>query len=560
MRLRISTLTIIATIFLSSLLLLPRALSQETITDAARCEHLAQLALPSVKVRVAQVVLTGMFTPPSTQVSPAEHEVYAKLPGFCRISAELTPSPDSNIVIEVWMPLVAWNHKLEAVGNGGFAGSIFYAQMAQDLGDGYATVGTNTGHSGSDASWALGHPEKVIDFGYRAIHEMTVEAKVFITKYYGSGPEHAYFVSCSDGGREALMEAQRFPEDYGGIIAGDPANDWTHLYAGAMWQQVQALKSGRYIPPSKLPPINERVLAACDRQDGVVDGILTDPRTCHFDPEVLLCKGMDSHRCLTTPQIVTLKNFYTGAPLSNGKQVSPGYMPGDEEGAAGWYFATVPGPGKSIMFALAADYFSKMVYEDAEWDYHSFNLNKALQLANRKTGAALNAIDPDLRAFEARGGKLIIFHGWNDPAIPALMSVDYYNNVVSAMGQKDVDSFLRLYMVPGMQHCGNGPGPDFFGQSLNPLVPEDPEHNMLLALGAWVERGAAPAAIIATKFAGAQSAQTITMTRPLCPYPQVAVYRGVGNTNDAANFSCRPYSHNPSAVLTKYRPLGVKFQ
>jgi feruloyl esterase len=471
---------------------------------------------------------------------PGPPPSYKDVPAFCRVAAEVSPTADSAIKLEVWLPASGWNGKYQGQGNGGFAGMIGYPALGAAIKRGYATAGTDTGHAGGDAAWALGHPEKVIDFGYRAIHEMTLKAKAIIEAFYGDHAQRSYFASCSDGGREALMEARRFPQDYDGILAGAPANFWTHLLAGTMWVvQATTLDQASYIPAGKLPAIGAAVLAACDALDGVTDGILNDPRQCHFDPATLLCKGADSDSCLTAPQLTALQKIYAGPRDSAGHQLFPGYLPGAEEGPGGWTpWITGSGPGHSLLFFFGTQYFTDMVYEQAGWDYKTFNVDQATKLADSKTAQALNATDPHLELFRARGGKLIMYHGWGDAAIPAPNTIDYYNSVVATMGRRKADSFLRLYMAPGMQHCGGGPGPNSFGQGAN-YPPYDPEHNIYTALEQWVEKGAAPSKIIATKYVSdVNPAQGVKMTRPLCPYPEVAKYRGTGDTNDAANFVC----------------------
>lgn len=516
-------------------------------TSAAQesCDRLAQLALPNTRITLAQSVPAGAFTPPPTPIPiPGLPTSYKDVPAFCRVVAEVMPTADSDIKIEVWMPTTGWNGKYRGQGNGGFAGMIDYPSLAATVKRGYATAGTDTGHSGSpvDAAWALGHPEKVIDFGYRGIHEMTLKAKAIIEAFYGTNPQHSYFASCSDGGREALMEAQRFPEDYDGILAGAPANFWTHLLLGAMWDvQATTLDPTSYIPASKLPAISAAVLVACDAQDGLADGILDDPRQCHFDPATLLCKGADSPSCLTAPQVTALKKIYAGPHDSAGHRVFPGFVPGGEEGPGGWgLWITGPAPGRSLLSFFGVGYFSDMVYEKSDWDPKTFNVDEDVKLAEAKTARALNSIDPNLKPFSARGGKLIMYHGWSDAAIPAPNTIDYYNSVVTTMGQRQTDSFLRLFMAPGMQHCADGPGPNSFGQRAN-ATRDDPDHNVYSALEQWVEKGTAPSRIIATKYVDdSNPAQGVKMTRPLCPYPQVAKYKGSADTNDAANFVCAP--------------------
>ena len=518
---------------------LPRGASPGT--DA--CEGLARIELPDAKIVSAGTVPAGAFTPPAnlTPWLVGDPSFYKTLAAFCRVVVRATPSADSDIQIEVWMPVENWNGKFRGQGNGGFAGEIGFGSMGAALGQGYATAGTNTGHSGggTDASWALGHPERVADFGYRAIHAMTRVAKSAINAFYGRSPQHSYFGSCSNGGRQALMEAQRFPEDYDGVLAGAPANFWTHLLTKAVADaQATTLDPASYIPSGKLPAIAKAVNVACDSRDGVADGVVNDPRRCPFDPAALLCKDHDSDACLTAPQVTALQRLYQGPRDSSGREIFPGYLPGAEEGDGGWGpWITGPAPGKSLLFAFGTGYFANMVYERADWDYRSANIAQALRAAEEKTAHKLDATDANLAAFKARGGKLILYHGWNDPAISALNTIDYYGSVVSRLGQQDTDAFVRLYLAPGMQHCGDGPGPSSFGQS-GAAPSNGPRHNVLMALEQWVEKGAAPSAIVATKYANDDSAKGVQTTRPLCPYPQTAKYDGQGDPNDAASFAC----------------------
>ncbi len=505
------------------------------------CEQLAQLALPHTQITSAQTVAAGAFTPPAGTPPwmAGDPSFYKQLPAFCRVTATAKPSADSDIKIEVWMPASGWNGKFRGQGNGGFAGQIDFRVLGLAVAQGYASAATDTGHAaeGTDATWALGHPEKIVDFAYRAIHEMTVIGKATVKAFYGDAPQRAYFSNCSNGGRQALMEAQRYPDDYDGILAGAPANYWTHLLASALYDaQTTTLDPASYIPTSKIPTIAKAVNNSCDAKDGVTDGVLNDPRQCHFDPASLLCKAVDSDACLTQPQVTALKKLYEGAHDSKGNQIFPGFLPGGEEGGGGWpLWITGAGPGKSLLFAFGGGFFSDMVYEKPDWDYKKTNLDEAVATADKKFANVLNATDTNLKPFESHGGKLIIYHGWNDAAISALNSINYYENVRNKMGKQEADSFLRLFMVPGMQHCGGGPGPDVFGQ-MGFSTSNDPQHNMYLALEQWVEKGTAPSSVIATKQPGEGSA--VKVTRPLCAYPQVAKYKGSGDTNDAANFVC----------------------
>jgi hypothetical protein len=510
--------------------------------SASACEDLSRLKLPNAEIATAKTIAAGAFRSPFLSASAPVPQAFLKAPAFCRVALELKPTSDSDIKVEVWMPAAGWNGRFQGLGNGGFAGSIDYNNLAAAVTQGYAAAATDTGHMGeaTNAKWALGHPEKVNDFGWRGIHLTSVAAKSVIEAWGGRSPAHSYFAGCSDGGREALMEAQRFPADYDGIIAGAPANQWTRLLSKSA-ADTQALESdaASYIPASKIHAISTAVLAACDAQDGVADGIVSDPTRCHFDPASLLCKDGASDACLTAPQIAGLKTVY--APLRNGRgeAIYPGYEPGGEEGFGGWgLWITGQHPGGSLQYAFSTGYFSNMVF-DPSWDYRRFNVDAALAAAVTKTAAALDATDANLTPFRARGGKLILDHGWSDAAIPPRGTVDYYNAVIAAMGRSAAESFVRLYMAPGLQHCAGGPGPDSFRQ-FGPLSDaSDPRHDMTTALEQWVEKGVAPGAIVATKYARPFDASSaVKMTRPLCPWPQAAVYKGSGDTNDAANFVC----------------------
>jgi feruloyl esterase len=500
----------------------------------AACGSLAQLALANTTITVAEAAPAGGFAPPGGKPNP-------NLPAFCRVAGVLKPSSDSDIRFEVWMPASGWNGKYHGVGNGGFAGSISYAGLVTAVSRGYAASSTDTGHQagGIDAGWALGHPEKVIDYGYRAIHETAVTAKAVIRAFYGEGPRRSYFNSCSNGGRQALMEAQRFPEDYDGIIAGAPANYWTHLLSAAAWDVKATLGTPEsYFAAAKLPAIQAAVRAACDAQDGVNDGVLEDPSLCRFDAATLLCKGPESDGCLTASQIEALKKIYDGPRDARGRRVFPGYSPGGEAEAGGWgAWITGPAPEKAAMFLFATQYFKNIVYQDPAWDFRTFDLERDTKAAVQKTAHILNSNNPDLKRFRARGGKLIVYHGWCDAAIPAQNAIDYFKSVEKKMGAKNAATFVRLFLAPGVQHCGGGSGPDSFGQMNG--VEGDAQHDLDAALERWVEEGVAPERLIASKYkSGTNPASGVVRTRPLCPYPQVARWNGTGGTDDAANFTC----------------------
>jgi feruloyl esterase len=525
---------------------------------AATCESLTSLSLPHTTVTLAQSVTGGSFTPP---VGAA----LTGLPDFCRVVGASHPTADSNIGFEVWIPVgAAWNGKYLQVGNGGFAGSIPYGALGNALRRHYATAGTDDGHvaGGTDAAWALGHPEKIIDFGYRALKETTDNAKAIIAALTSSGPARSYFFGCSDGGREALMEAQRFPRDFDGIIAGAPANFWTHLLAAAAWTQQALLETpASYIPPSKLPAVQAAALAACDMvEDGIADGIVADPRDCHFDPTVVQCTGAESAACLTGPQVTALKKIYAGPRNPRtGTLVHPGYEAGAEAPPAS-FPAWQTGPslaliGNALLNQFSVNFFRFLVFDNASYDIRNLNFDSDIAFTDSKPvngqplASVLNSTDPDLRAFQSHGGKLIHYHGWNDPAIGARNSINYYESVATAqrpgkgqgkgedkVGLRRTQDFYRLFMVPGMLHCSGGPGPNTFGQG-TPLA--DADHDVVKALEQWVERGIAPDRIVATKFVNDNPANAVVLTRPLCPYPQVALLARPGaDTNDASNFIC----------------------
>ena len=515
-----------------------------SLRAATPCETLKTVSLAKARVMSAKTQAPGTFRPADLKPDAPELNLYKELPEFCRVQIEATPSSDSDIQIEVWLPTLKWNHKLRGLGNGGYAGAPDFRGLAGAVLAGYAGVATDAGHTGeaTDSSWALGHPEKVIDFGYRAVHEMTETAKIITLAFYAASTQRAYFDACSDGGREALMEAQRYPQDYDGILAGAPANNWTHMVAaGLQAVQVGTASPANFIPPDKLPLITDAVLKACDANDHVRDGILTDPTRCHFNPESLSCQSAgEAMDCLTAPQLQTLKKIYAGGVYPNGKQFFPGIMPSSEAGDNGWKdWVTGPAFGQSSGMKYATGFFQNMVYEDAGWNFRTADVEQAMKAADQKLGSVLNSTDPNLSRFAARGGKLILYHGWIDPAIAPQNTISYYQSVVSAMGQNAAHQFVRLYMVPGMQHCAGGPGPYIFGQ-LQISHSHDAGHNVFTALEQWVEHGQAPDAIIATKLIDDKNpAAGVKMTRPLCPYPQSAHYKGSGSTDEAVNFACR---------------------
>jgi feruloyl esterase len=508
--------------------LLP-ALSCNSLSAASQrpCRSLAELALPGVKITLAALVPAGSFVLPEGPSGRAP----VSLPAFCRVAGVIRPE----IRFEVWMPL-NWNHKLLAVGNGGLAGTINYKAMLSPLRRGYATGSTDTGHvADTDGHWAQGHMQRVIDFAHRAVHVMTQADKAIAEAYYGASPRYSYFSGCSQGGQEALAEAQRYPSDYDGIIAGDPANYWTHLEIGAhLWITLATQKDpASYIPPAKLPALGDAVIRACDALDGIRDGLIEDPRRCHFDPSTLLCRNGDAPTCLTAPQVAAVEKIYQGARTADGEQIFPGLMPGSETGPGGWdTWITGTAPGKGGHTSLGLPFLRHVAFENPQWDFRSFRFDRRpgfdsdVDFVDHKLGPIFNNVNPDLRAFQAHGGKLIQYHGWADPDISPLNSINYYESVVHFMDRRDrhglreTSQFYRLFLVPGMHHCNGGPGPNTF--------------DAVTALDEWVGQGSAPSRIVASHLTNG----TLDRTRPLCPYPQEAKWKGIGSTGRAENFVC----------------------
>ncbi len=502
-------------------LLAQASLAPMPVDAAATCESLAKTTIRGGTITASEEVAAGAFTfssgrgAPSSVQQQQQDEVLKKLPAFCRVQATLTPSADSDIKVELWLPVTGWNGKFQAVGNGGWTGSIAYSAMVEALRRGYAASSTDTGHVGGSASFALGHPEKLIDFGYRSVHEMAVTGKTVVAAYYGNTPRLSYWSGCSAGGRQGLKEAQRFPDDFDGIVAGAPGADWTGRATQAV-RVAQALHKddASYIPPTKYPLIHNAVLEACDGSDGIRDGVLENPSQCRFDPKVLQCKGADEASCLTEAQVGSARAVYASISNPSTKREIAGLLPGSELGWGTW--------GGPQPLSIAFDHFKFVVFKDPNWDYRSFNVDKDVALAEEIDGGVINALDPNLKPFFDRGGKLIQYHGWSDPQISPGNSVAYYKSVLESSGGlgKTRDSY-RLFMVPGMAHCGGGEGTSSF--------------DTISALEQWVEKKQAPESIVASRIRDGRTDRT----RPLCPYPQVASYKGSGSTDEAASFVCK---------------------
>jgi feruloyl esterase len=496
--------------------LLPTAgLAAGQSTTTAACERLAKsLSFPNTTVTLVQAVAAGKFIPPGGGAAAAEGAT--SLPSFCRVALRLAPSPDSDIKSEVWLPMSGWNGKFLQVGNGAWGGSIQYGPLGDALRRGYAAASTDTGHTGADASFAMDHPDKLVDFGYRSVHETAVRGKATIAALYGDRPRLSYFNGCSGGGRMSFMEAQRFPEDFDGIIAGAPGYNRTDVAFQTLGMaHATHVSPESFIPASTYPALHQAALDQCDALDGLKDGLIAAPSKCHFDPAVLECKDGVGSGCLTRAQIVAARAIY--GPVIDPRtqaQISSGLEPGSE-----LQWGAVAGNQPHPMYN---DLLRFIVMKDPNWDYRTLDVSQQLALARKADNGVLSATSTELTTFVSRGGKLLIYHGWSDQNIPPRESVNYYNRVVTTMGKEKVTESVRLFMVPGMGHCGGGDGPN--------------EFDMLGVLEQWREHGKTPAKILASQV----NEGRVVRTRPLCPYPQIAKYKGSGSIDRAENFSCAP--------------------
>jgi feruloyl esterase len=489
-------------------LLLPSA------TFAQICESLNSFSLPNVKVDRAEVIAAGSFSP--SDGNPNSSNRYQDLPEFCHVLITLTPTPDSDIKVELWLPTDNWNGKYLAVGNGAFTGSVRHSSMAMPLSRGYASSSTDTGHLGNTASFALGHPQKVYDFAWRAVHEMAATSKALIDTYYDDGLRYSYFTGCSAGGRQAMKEAQRFPADFDGIVAGASGLDWTGRAAASLRiaTHLEANPSAR-LKQAQRELLYRTALDSCDTNDGVQDGLTSNPAQCEIDLEILKCDSNNVGACLSEAQVNTAKMIYSSPINPRTSRPITGLLPGSELGWTdlGWtQSARVTG----------LDQYRYLVYEDEDWTIDRFEFDRDVAGAERKDDDTLNALNPDLFEFVDFGGKLIAYHGWSDPQISPANATQYYERASTVMGgRKKIHDSMRLFMAPGMGHCAGGPGPNSF--------------DSLTALENWVEKDIAPDSIIAVH----RTDGAVDRSRPLCPYPELAVYDGSGSTDEADNFVCR---------------------
>jgi feruloyl esterase len=475
---------------------------------SSSCTDLAHLTYPQGTVTSAAVVPAGDFRPAaSTKLSG--------LPAFCRVLVRLTPTADSDIHTEVWLPMEQWNGKLLAVGSGGWGGTIAYSSLAEALLRHYATTATDEGHTVSTGAFAVHHPEKFIDFAYRSEHEMTVHAKLILAAFYGKPAGIAYWNGCSGGGREGLQLAHRYPEDFNGIIAGDPATFRRNTWALSLAKK-SLIDPATFIPAEKYPMVHQAVLNACDALDGLQDGLIDDPRACRFDPAVRQCTGADNASCLTAPQVKTARAVLSPVTTSDGTQVFPRLTPGTE---LRWG-RLIGGPEPADLFE---DYFRYVLHQDPGWRWRNFDLDRDAALAARS--AALIEPDPDLRAFTAGGGKLLLYQGWADQQVAPEAVIEYFDAVRTT--PVDRSSSVRLFMAPGMAHCSGGEGPNVFDK--------------IDVLERWNEQGIAPDRIVAVHKTNGKEDRS----RPLCPYPQVARYNGKGSIDADTSFTCQAPGSKP---------------
>lgn len=497
----------------------PSQASRTVAVPPRSCAELAAVALPNTTIST-ETVAAGAFErpyPPPPGGPPAD---FTKLPEFCRVHGSIKPSADSDIRFELWLPEQNWNGRFLQTGNGGAAGSIFYDTLADPLTRGYAVANTDTGHQGAggDFAWAMDHPERLIDYQYRAVQELTAVGKALTASRYGMPPARSYWNGCSTGGRQGLKVAQRFADDYDAIVAGAPASNWSPLMAFAVLTH-RDLTGPNGLAVDKLPLLKEAAIAACDAQDGVSDRVIGRPAACTFDAASLQCGPGETGACLNATEVAAAKRLYAGVVNKAGDVLLPGTGPGSEPLWAAF---------ASTQFSIGTSYFRSVVVRDPDWRPAHFDVDTDVARAEMLDAGAAKAMDPDLSAFVARGGKLLTYHGTTDGLIPYRNSIDYYDRVLATLGADAVADHVALYLVPGMDHCGGGEGAfavDWLG-----------------ALETWDATGKPPASILGTRPAGGAAAQqggvARPFTRPICKYPQLPTYSGTGDPTDAANWRC----------------------
>src|SRR5262245_45411767 len=470
--------------------------------------------------------------PKGTTITAAEVvAAAANVPQYCKVDGHVAV-PGNEVNFRLGFP-ASWNGKYYFVGVGGLGGSI--GNLNAGLTRGYASASTDTGHQSSEPNWGANRA-KEIDYGHRGTHVTAVAGKELTAAFFGKTPDHSYFQGCSNGGRQALMEVQRYPTDFDGIIAGDPATGTPMQVGRALVFQHMLLHPENYLPVAKVELLASATLAECDAKDGLQDGLITNPTLCTFKPEALKCSGADAPDCLTAGQVETVKKMYSPVKTADGKVYTEGFPIGHEGGATGWQAWTIgrtppaPQADGTLLFAgqgpsgwnLSEQNMRFLATEndDPSFSWRTMKFPQDLPRLASMT-EILSPHDADLRPYKKRGSKIIMYHGWADPAISANGTIAYYEQMTKIVGgQKEADAFSRLYLVPGMHPCSGGPGPNSF--------------DMLTALENWIEKGVAPQSVIASHATDGK----VDRTRPLCPHPLVAKYTGTGNVDDAANFRC----------------------
>lgn len=533
-----------AGIFLAVLLSFVNVKAQDKniITEEGLLQKILALKIPGLSVTGIQNINTGSYQPAVSATA------LTGLPAFCLVAVTLHPTPASNIKIELWMPHSGWNGRFLGTGNGGGAGKIVYDKLVQGLKRGYATANTDMGTSpGVDS--AINHQERWADFGYRSTHLMTVVSKQIIELYYGKAAHHAYFVGCSTGGQQALMEAQRFPGDYNGIIAGAPANNRTHLHTGFILNhKVTNEGANNLFSAADLSYITKTIVSKFAGTDGGApsDSFLTDPRVIKFDPDTLFkCAGSNAGQCLTEAQIAALKKIYAG-PLNprTGEPIYGGPPVGAENSGGGLGYQQTKSGAAGLFYPYRWAF-------GAGFDYRSFDFDSHQAILDSILAPVLNANNPDLSGLEKAGGKLIMFTGTADALVPMQDAINYYERVVQQQGSlKKTQRFFRYFLVPGMGHCGNGPGLNDFGQNLGTVVEQDSEHDILLALVKWVEKGVAPDKIIASALNCCDARDKIRFQRPVYPYPKFPEYIS-GDPNAPSSYKAVTHQRDRDHVLPK---------
>ena len=501
---------------------------------AGNCPSLVNVAFASTTISSATLVNSGTIKTPGGVANITKP--------FCRVQAVSRPTPDSEILFEVWLPPTAeaWNKRMNTEATGGFLGGIPVARLAQMLETGFAAVGTNLGHDGGEsATWALGHPEKVNDYAWRSHYYVANTAKAVIAAFYGQPAKKAYFNGCSGGGRQGQMMAQRYPDLYDGIIVGAPTMFYSDDILSIIWHGINHRDPEKFemiIPESKLPMITADVLSICDAKDGLKDGEITDPRACTYDAKRLLCKGADAPNCLTQQQVDIVNATHRGLHRG-GSPITPGPSIGSE-----FLWRQTASLG---MQGGYGDFIGHYVYNQKDFNWRKIDFEKDYDTIKNKLDPIMAASSPDLQRFKARGGKIIQYHGWNDPARLDETKAKFTPREIAdlVLGENGVSDYYRVFMLPGMAHCTGGSGPININQQPTAQSPStSPDVDVVSALVRWVEDGVAPEQIIATQYKEGDASKGIQRQRPLCAYPKAAKYKGSGDINDAKNFTCVPRS------------------